>query len=75
MIVHGLIMHQTIMSHVPNTYEGLAPVDMGMIIPKTGLAVNIPNVFGGVNIQLVLPRYCILLIINFQFLVACMQLM
>ena len=57
MFVHGVLMNQTIMSYVPNTYTGLAPVDMGMIIPKTGLAVNIPNMFGGVDIQLVLPRY------------------
>ena len=57
MCVHGILMNQTIMSYVPNTYTGLAPVDMGMIIPKTGLAVNIPNMFGGVDIQLVLPRY------------------
>jgi len=56
MIVHGLVMHQSIMSHVPNTYTGLAPVDMSMIIPKTGLAVNIPRIAGGVDIQLVLPR-------------------
>lgn len=56
MIVHGLVMHQTIMSHVPNTYTGLAPVDMSMIIPKTGLAVNIPKIAGGVDIKLVLPR-------------------
>ena len=57
MLVHGVLMNQSIMSYVPNTYTGLAPVDMGMIIPKTGLAVNIPNMFGGVDIQLVLPRY------------------
>ena len=56
MIVHGLVMHQTIMAYVPNTYTGLAPVDMSMIIPKTGLAVNIPRIAGGVDIKLVLPR-------------------
>merc|ERR1712013_563061 len=35
---------------------GLAPVDMSMIMPKTGLAVNIPHMVGGVNLKLVLPQ-------------------
>ena len=56
-LVHGMVMHQTIMDHVPNTYTGLAPVDLSMIIPKTGLAVNIPKLAGGVDLKLVLPRY------------------
>ena len=55
-IVHGMVMNHTVMSHIPNTYTGLAPVDLSMIIPKTGLAVNIPKMAGGVDLKLVLPR-------------------
>ena len=55
-LVHGMVMHQSVMSHIPNTYTGLAPVDLSMIIPKTGLAVNIPKMAGGVDLKLVLPR-------------------
>ena len=55
-LVHGMVMHQTVMAHVPNTYRGLAPVDLSMIIPKTGLAVNIPKLAGGIDLKLVLPR-------------------
>ena len=54
--MHGMVMHQTVMAHVPNTYRGLAPVDLSMIIPKTGLAVNIPKLAGGIDLKLVLPR-------------------
>ena len=50
-------MNHTVMSHIPNTYTGLAPVDLSMIIPKTGLAVNIPKMAGGVDLKLVLPRW------------------
>lgn len=51
-----MVMNHTVMSHIPNTYTGLAPVDLSMIIPKTGLAVNIPKMAGGVDLKLVLPR-------------------
>eukprot|EP00092_Neocalanus_flemingeri_P029745 GFUD01032293.1.p1 GENE.GFUD01032293.1~~GFUD01032293.1.p1 ORF type:complete len:528 (-),score=150.93 GFUD01032293.1:133-1716(-) len=55
-LVHTLVIHHSIVSDVPNTYTGLAPVDMSMIMPKTGLAVNIPNMAGGLNLRLVLPQ-------------------
>ena len=42
---------------IPNVYTGLAPVDMSMLMPKTGLAVNLPNALGGgFNMKVVLPR-------------------
>merc|ERR1711990_1039001 len=42
---------------IPNVYTGLAPVDMSMLMPKTGLAVNLPNALGGgFNMRVVLPR-------------------
>ena len=38
-------------------YTGLAPVDMSMLMPKTGLAGNLPNALGGgFNMRVVLPR-------------------
>jgi len=55
-LVHTLVIHHSIVSDVPNTYTGLAPVDMSMIMPKTGLAVNIPRMAGGFNLKLVLPQ-------------------
>jgi len=55
-LVHTLVMHHAIVSDIPNVYTGLAPVDMSMIMPKTGLAVNIPHMVGGVNLKLVLPQ-------------------
>merc|ERR1719318_2423216 len=55
-LVHTLGIHHSIVSDVPNVYTGLAPVDMSMIMPKTGLAVNIPHMVGGVNLKLVLPQ-------------------
>jgi len=55
--LHGLIIHQTIIREIPNVYTGLAPVDMSMLMPKTGLAVNLPNALGGgFNMRVVLPR-------------------
>jgi len=55
--LHCLIIHQTILAEVPNVYTGLAPVDMSMLMPKTGLAVNLPNTLGGgFNVRLVLPQ-------------------
>jgi len=54
--VHGMIMNHSIASDVPNVYTGLAPVDMSMIMPKTGLAVNIPQMVGGINLKVVLPK-------------------
>lgn len=54
--LHGLVIHQTILAEVPNIYTGLAPVDMNMLMPKTGLAVNLPNLGGGFNVKLVLPQ-------------------
>ena len=56
LMVHTLVIHHSIVSDVPNVYTGLAPVDMSMIMPKTGLAVNIPHMVGGVNLKLVLPQ-------------------
>ena len=42
---------------IPNVYTGLAPVDMSMLMPKTGLAVNLPNALGGgFNMRVVLPK-------------------
>ena len=55
-LIHGLVIYQSVISYVPNTYTGLAPVDMNMIIPKTGLAVNIPKMLGGLDVRVVLPR-------------------
>jgi len=55
-LVHTMVINHSIVSDVPNTYTGLAPVDMSMIMPKTGLAVNIPKMAGGLNLKLVLPR-------------------
>ena len=44
-------------SQIPNVYTGLAPVDMSMLMPKTGLAVNLPNALGGgFNMRVVLPK-------------------
>lgn len=55
-LVHTLVIHHSLVSDVPNVYTGLAPVDMSMIMPKTGLAVNIPHMVGGLNLKLVLPQ-------------------
>ena len=55
MCVHGFLISQTIMTYVPNTISGLAPVYMDMVFPK--MAVDIPKMFGWMNIQLVLPKY------------------
>lgn len=55
--LHCLVIHQTILAEIPNIYTGLAPVDMSMLMPKTGLAVNLPNALGGgFNVRLVLPQ-------------------
>lgn len=55
--LHGLVIHQTILREIPNVYMGLAPVDMSMLMPKTGLAVHLPNAMGGgFNVKLVLPE-------------------
>ena len=52
-IVEVLLTH----IQIPNVYTGLAPVDMSMLMPKTGLAVNLPNALGGgFNMKVVLPR-------------------
>ena len=56
MVVRTLVIYHAIVSDIPNVYTGLAPVDMSMIMPKTGLAVNIPHMVGGVNLKLVLPQ-------------------
>jgi len=56
LLVHGPVIYQAIMSHVPNTFQGLAPVDMGMIIPETGLKLDLPNVYGGLSVGVNLPR-------------------
>lgn len=55
-VVHGMVIHQTIISHVPNTYMGLAPVDMNVAIPKTGIGLDVPRVIGGIKMFLKLPR-------------------
>jgi len=55
-LVHTLVIHHSVVADVPNIYTGLAPVDMSMIMPKTGLAVNIPNMVGGFDLKLVLPQ-------------------
>jgi len=56
-LLHGLVINQTIIGEIPNVYTGLAPVDMSMLMPKTGLAVNLPNALGGgFNMKVVLPR-------------------
>ena len=49
-------MYQTVMSHIPNIYTMLIPVDMRILMPETGLGVNIPKVVGGVDAQVVLPK-------------------
>jgi len=54
--LHCLIINQTIIAEVPNVYTGLAPVDLSMLMPKTGLAVSLPNMAGGLNVKLVLPQ-------------------
>ena len=52
-IIEVLLTH----IQIPNVYTGLAPVDMSMLMPKTGLAVNLPNALGGgFNMKVVLPR-------------------
>jgi len=52
-----LVINHSLATDIPNTYTGLAPVDMSMIMPKTGLAVNIPNMaLGGLDLKLVLPK-------------------
>lgn len=55
-LVHSLVIHHCIVSDVPNLYTGLAPVDMSMIMPKTGLAVQVPDVVGGINLKVILPQ-------------------
>jgi len=55
-LVLGLVINHCLGTQVPNIYTGLAGVDMSMIMPKTGLAVNIPHAMGGLDFRLTLPK-------------------
>jgi len=53
-LVLGLVINHCLSTEVPNVYTGLAGVDMSMIMPKTGLAVNLPH--AGFDFRLILPK-------------------
>merc|ERR1712098_1013740 len=56
-LVLFLVTNHCLATDIPNIFTGLAPVDMSMIMPKTGLAVNMPNMaLGGLDFKLVLPK-------------------